>query len=211
MLKTNQQADVHNLETTLPENNVEFSLPETRQQEVKKLANKFAKNSTASSEESVPFINKLNKNNLNENNLSNQSISKNSSDGQSDEIDKIDTYTKYRELIYGNIEYEIITEGNPSDREQIDEIVENMLEMLCSTSPAIRISGNDIPAELVKNRILKIHSGHIEYMLFSLQRNRTKVRNIKAYLRSVIYNAPSTMESFYKAEVNHDLYGQDEN
>lgn len=83
--------------------------------------------------------------------------------------------------------------------------------MLCSTSPVIRISGNDIPAELVKNRILKIDAGHIEYMLFSLQRNRTKVRNIKAYLRSVIYNAPSTMESFYKAEVNHDLYGQDEN
>jgi len=56
---------------------------------------------------------------------------------------------------------------------------------------------------------LKINSEHIEYILFCMKRNTTKVRNIKAYLKSVIYNAPTTMNSFYSAEVNHDLYGTD--
>ena len=31
--------------------------------------------------------------------------------------------------------------------------------------------------------------------------------NIKKYMLAVLFNAPSTIDSFYSAQVNHDLYG----
>ena len=71
----------------------------------------------------------------------------------------------------------------------------------------IRIGGEDFPKEVVKSRLLKLNSGHIEYVINSLRENTTKVRNIKSYLLAALYNAPTTMDSYYRAEVNHDLYG----
>lgn len=121
-------------------------------------------------------------------------------------IDRIDMdrYTQYKELIYSNIDYALIAQDE-TERSQIDEIVENMLEMLCCTAPVIKISGNEISTNIVRNRLLKIDSSHIEYILLCLKHNTTKVRNIKAYLRAVIYNAPSTMDNYYNAEVNNAL------
>lgn len=138
--------------------------------------------------------------------LSNLSISTESFDALPNRIDEIDSYTHYKTLVYSNIEYDIITENNP-DKLKIDEIVENMLEMLCCTSSTIRLSGSDISTEIVRSRLLKIDSGHIEYILLCLKRNTTKVRNIKSYLRTVIYNAPSTIDNFYESEVNNALSG----
>ena len=108
-------------------------------------------------------------------------------------------------MICESIEYEFIVEQY--DREQLDEIIEIMLECICSNAETICISGNDIPQEVVKSRMLKIGSEHIEYIFECLKNNTTKVRNIKAYLKAVIYNAPVTISNYYSAEVNHDLYG----
>lgn len=119
--------------------------------------------------------------------------------------DVMETMDVYKQVIYDNIDYDIISEQY--DKEQLDEIVEIMLECICSSKETICIGKEDIPKEVVKSRFLKINSSHIEYILFCMKRNTTKVRNIKAYLKSVIYNAPTTMNSFYSAEVNHDLYG----
>ena len=119
--------------------------------------------------------------------------------------DVMETMDVYKQVIYDNIDYDIISEQY--DKEQLDEIVEIMLECICSSKQTIFIGKEDIPKEVVKSRFLKINSEHIEYILFCMKRNTTKVRNIKAYLKSVIYNAPTTMNSFYSAEVNHDLYG----
>lgn len=123
-------------------------------------------------------------------------------------IDKIDTdrYKQYKELIYSNIDYGELIAQNESERNKIDEIVENMLEMLCCTAPSIKISGNEVSTKVVHSRVLKIDSSHIEYILLCLKRNTTKVRNIKAYLRAVIYNAPSTMDIFFDADVNNALF-----
>lgn len=121
-----------------------------------------------------------------------------------DRID-MDSYTKNKELIYSRIDYEDLIAQNADEQNKIDEIVENMLEMLCCTAPVIKISGKDISTKIVHSRLAKIDSSHIEYILICLKRNTTKVRNIKAYLRAVIYNAPSTMDSFYGAEVNNAL------
>jgi len=119
--------------------------------------------------------------------------------------DVMDSIEIYRSILYDNIEYEILCQQE--DKELLDEIVEIMLECICSSKETICIGKEDIPKEVVKSRFLKINSEHIEYILFCMKRNTTKVRNIKAYLKSVIYNAPTTLNSFYSAEVNHDLYG----
>ena len=68
-------------------------------------------------------------------------------------------------------------------------------------------AGDDFPREIVKSRFLKINSGHLEYVFDCIDKNTTKVGNIKAYLLAALYNAPATMDSYYRAEVNHDLYG----
>ena len=93
------------------------------------------------------------------------------------------------------------------DRERMDEAVELMLEVILSKRPYIRIAGDDFPREVVKGRFLKINSSHLEYVFDCIDRNTTKVGNIKAYLLAALYNAPATMDSYYRAEVNHDLYG----
>ena len=91
--------------------------------------------------------------------------------------------------------------------ERVDELVELMLQTVLSQRPYIRIAGDDYPREVVKSRFLKVNFSHVEYVFDCLDNNTTKVRNIKSYLLAALYNAPATMDSYYRAEVNHDLYG----
>ena len=69
------------------------------------------------------------------------------------------------------------------------------------------MAGDDYPADWVKSKFLKLNSSHIEFGLDCMRENTTKVRNIKQYLKAVLFNAPSTIDSYYTALVNHDLYG----
>ena len=113
----------------------------------------------------------------------------------------------YRELIRENIEYDILLHDLPYDKDRLDEIVELMTETVCSKRKFIRIAGNDFPAESVKSRFLKIDAEHIKFVFDCLNANTSKVRNIKQYLLTVIYNAPTTIGNYYSSLVNHDLYG----
>ena len=90
----------------------------------------------------------------------------------------------------------------------LDEMVELMVETVCSTRRSIRIAGNDIPQAVVKSRLLKLDGEHIRFVFDCLQRNTTEIRNMKQYLLAVLYNAPVTMENHYASQVNHDLYGK---
>ena len=119
-----------------------------------------------------------------------------------DRIDRIDTY---REIIKENIEFEALVHRYGYER--VDELVELMLQTVLSQRPYIRIAGDDYPREVVKSRFLKVNFSHVEYVFDCLDNNTTKVRNIKSYLLAALYNAPTTMDSYYRAEVNHDLYG----
>ena len=92
-------------------------------------------------------------------------------------------------------------------RDGVDSIASALKELILSKRPFIRIAGDDFPREVVKSRFLKINSGHLEYVFDCIDKNTTKVGNIKAYLLAALYNAPATMDSYYRAEVNHDLYG----
>ena len=113
----------------------------------------------------------------------------------------------YREIIKDNIEYDILIQDPKMDKDRLDEIVDLMLETVCTARKTIRIAGDDYPAELVKSKFLKLNSSHIEFVLDCMRENTTKVRNIKQYLKAVLFNAPSTIDSYYTALVNHDLYG----
>ena len=122
-------------------------------------------------------------------------------------IDRIDTIEAYREIIYENISYDILCERHGIER--VDEAVELILETLAAQRQNIRIAGDEFPAAVVKSRLMKLDASHVEYVFGCLDENTTKIRNIKSYLLTAFYNAPATMDSYYRAEVNHDMYGGD--
>ena len=109
----------------------------------------------------------------------------------------------YREIIKDNIEYDHLIQNCKIDADRLNEIVDLMLETVCTARKTIRIAGDDYPAELVKSKFLKLNSNHIEFVLDCMRENTTKVRNIKQYLKAVLFNAPSTIDSYYTALVNH--------
>lgn len=111
----------------------------------------------------------------------------------------------YREIIKDNIEYDILMQDSRMDKDRIDEIVDLMLETVCTARKTIRIAGDDYPAELVKAKFMKLDGEHIRFVLDCMQENTTKVRNIKQYLRAVLFNAPSTIGNYYTSLVAHDM------
>ena len=113
----------------------------------------------------------------------------------------------YREIVYGNIEYDILREDNTVNRDQLDEIAELIVDTVCSARKTIRIAGDDYPAEVVKSRFLKLDSSHVQYVIECMKDNTTYVRNIKKYLLAALYNAPSTINNYYSSLVQHDMYG----
>ena len=113
----------------------------------------------------------------------------------------------YRALILENIEYDILSQNVQLDKDRLDELVELMVDTVCSNREMIRVAGDDYPAEVVRSRFLKLNASHIEYVLDRMRENTTYVRNIKKYLLAALYNAPVTMDSYYTSLVSHDLYG----
>ncbi|HIV94873.1 MAG TPA: replication initiator protein A [Candidatus Sellimonas avistercoris] len=120
--------------------------------------------------------------------------------------DVIERMETYRALIQENIDYECFLDRR--EKEDVDELIELMVEILMMPDDSVvRIDGADKPVSVVKSRFLKLTYSHIEYVLFSLHRNTSKVANIRAYLLTTLYNSSMTMNHYYQAEVNHDLYG----
>ena len=116
--------------------------------------------------------------------------------------DVIEEMSIYRQLIQDHIEYQC------HKQKEVDDLVELMVEvMMMPDNSMIRIAGVDKPVSIVKNRFMKINYSHIEYVMLCMKKNTTKIKNIKTYLITALYNAPTTMNSFYQAEVNHDLFG----
>ena len=126
----------------------------------------------------------------------------------SNPIRTADEREQYRALIRENIEYDILSANNPGDTMRLDELVELMLDTVCSKRSSIRVAGDEFPAEVVKSRFLKLEAQHIQYVLDSLKDNPPHIRNIKKYLLAALYNAPLTIENYYAAQINHDLYGR---
>ena len=111
----------------------------------------------------------------------------------------------YEEIIKDNISYDVLVQDRQLDRDRLDELVDLMLEIVCTRRKTIRVAGDDYPAELVKAKFMKLNSEHIRFVLDCMRENTTKVRNIKQYLKAALFNAPSTIGNYYTSLVAHDM------
>ena len=112
----------------------------------------------------------------------------------------------YRELILDNIEYDHLCREFSTYQEELDEIVELIVETVCTKRRTTRLASGDFPHEIVRSRFLKLDRSHIEFVMDSLHRNTTEVRNMKQYLLTVLFNAPTTISNHYTSQVNHDMH-----
>ena len=119
--------------------------------------------------------------------------------------DGMEVRERYRDILQENIDYDVLVQTPQIDQEQLDEIVEILVDTVCTSRKTIRIASDDFPAEVVRSRFLKLTGSHIQYVLACMKENTTRIRNIKKYLLAALYNASVTMGSYYSALVQHDL------
>lgn len=125
-----------------------------------------------------------------------------------EKMDTMDDVNAYIALIKENIEYDhYMKYGDVQDRELYDELFEIICEVICVKHRTVRIGGEDYPYELVKSKFLKLNSSHLNYVIGCMKNTTTKITNIKAYMVTALYNAPSTISHYYQQEVQHDMYG----
>lgn len=121
------------------------------------------------------------------------------------EVDGDAEYQSYFQYFYEALEMEYLFREYPYDRGLLENILELIVETVCSKRNVIRIASDDKPVGIVRSRLMKLNTEHIRFILTCFKENTTKVRNIKQYLLAAIYNAPTTMEGYYDALVRHDM------
>lgn len=117
-----------------------------------------------------------------------------------------DAYAQYEAYFREELEIPILIQGNRSEKETLEGILDLLAETCSSKRKTIRIAGDDKPVEIVKSRLMKLNSLHIQYVLDCLKENTTYVRDMKQYLLTTLFNAPVTIDPYYQARVNHDMY-----
>lgn len=121
------------------------------------------------------------------------------------DADGDNTLKAYEELIKENIDYEGLLLVHPFEKELVQGIFELIFETVLCQNKEVLIASNRYPAQLVRSKFLKLNSSHIEYVIECFKKNTSKVKNIKKYLLAALFNAPSTIDGYYTAEVNHDM------
>jgi hypothetical protein len=116
-----------------------------------------------------------------------------------------DSREQYREYFREKLAIEDLKERYPYDRETLDGIEELILDVVCSGKKTIRVQGENFPAGVVKSRFMKLRFDHIEYVMEQLQKTTTDIRNIRQYIIAALYNAPCTIDSYYRQAVRHDF------
>lgn len=160
------------------------------------------------SKDSITEFQEMSKSHANNTDINNTYFSENDqifSEAGADVTRRVAERESYREMVMENIDYDII--ATATNRKRLNEIVELMVDTICTTQDYIVIGGDKKPAEVVKSQFSKLNSEHIRFVLDSMDGNTSRVRNIRKYLLSVLYNASMTIDSYYSALVNHDLYG----
>ena len=114
-------------------------------------------------------------------------------------------YQQYYQYFYEKLGIEYLQKDYPYDVDRLENILELVVETVCSKRQIIRIGGDDRPIEVVKSRFMKLNSEHIRYVLDCFKENTTKIRNIRQYMLASLYNAPTTIESYFDALVRHDM------
>ena len=114
-------------------------------------------------------------------------------------------YQQYYQYFYEQLGIEYLQQDYPYDVDRLENILELVVETVCSKRQIIRIGGDDRPIEVVKSRFMKLNSEHIRYVMDCFKENTTKIRNIRQYMLASLYNAPTTIESYFDALVRHDM------
>ena len=123
------------------------------------------------------------------------------------EVDGMSEYERYREWFRTELETDILMLDHPTEKETLDGILDILAETCSSRRKEIRIAGDDMPREVVKSRMMKLNSLHIQYVLDCLHENTSEIRNMKQYLLAALFNAPATISPYYQNRVNHDFHG----
>ena len=113
--------------------------------------------------------------------------------------------TLYQEYFFRQFNFDALIASYPEDEDMLREMLELLVDTVCSKRRFIRIAGDDKPAEAVKAQLMKLNSDHLRFVLMCLKENTTQVRNVRQYLLATLYNAPMTMHSSYAARVQHDF------
>ena len=92
-------------------------------------------------------------------------------------------------------------------REDVEGVTDLITDVLTSTQPTVQIGREKVPIQAVRSRFRKLDETHVQYVFDCLRKSTKKIHNIRAYLLTSLYNAPTTIGQFYQAEVQHDLYG----
>ena len=116
-----------------------------------------------------------------------------------------DDRTLYQEYFARQLGFEALIAGHPDDEDMLREMLELLVDTVCSKRRFIRIAGDDKPAEVVKAQLMKLNGDYLRFVLMCLKENTTQVRNMRQYLLATLYNAPMTMHSSYAARVQHDF------
>ena len=116
-----------------------------------------------------------------------------------------DQRQQYKDLIMENISYDVLLCDYPYDNDILSEILELMVDVVCTTKSTVRISGDDKPTEVVRSQFLKLDSEHIRFVMGGLKENTTRIRNMRQYLLATLYNAPLTIGNYYRSLVSHDM------
>lgn len=146
-------------------------------------------------------------NNTYENNTESNLIPSVTQESKDDTIscDEMEQYYILAETVKQNIDYDVLLQSYPNEGQLVQGIYELIVETVAYTRKKLMIASNELPAEFVKNRFMKLNFMHIQYVISSMKKNTTEIKNIKKYLLAALYNAPATIQGYYQAEVNHAM------
>lgn len=119
----------------------------------------------------------------------------------------MDKILAYRQLVKQNIEYDILCQKLNGNVGMLNEIVDIIVETVCTSREYLTVASEERNAETVKSKLLKLNSEHIEYVLDSMKNNTSDVRSTRQYLLAALFNASSTIDTYYTLKVNHDMCG----
>ena len=142
--------------------------------------------------------------NIKNTNLSNQSREQE----KDDVIEDRGSLDNYIEIVKNNISYDTLIYRKELQRDEIDEIVCIMAEVLASSRDSFRINGEEVSSSQVKARFMELNFSHIDYVIHCLKENTSQIKNIKSYIQTVLYNAPTTISNYYINRVNVDMRGR---
>ena len=188
----------------------EITLPEVSKSHFQRCRN----DTSGEAENTRPEVLKMPPNHTDKNNTEMSETYPIRSNPETDGYDRSDAdmllseYREYQEYFDQACCVDYLRRENPMSEDIIGEILQLLTETCCSRKQVIRVGGEDKPAQIVKARLMKLDSGHIQYVLNCFRENTTKVRNIRQYLLTALFNAPATIGSYYAAEANYDMYGQ---